>query len=141
MAYGIFPDQGSNPCLLHWQADSLPQGSPSCPFLTCGRFFSKMNKVGLPWWLSDKEPACQSRRHGFKPRFGKIPHATEQVSPFTTTPEPVLQSPGATAREATTRRSLHTATRATREYPFLPLEKARVQQQRPSTAKTKQTNK
>ena len=31
-AHGIFPDQGSNPCLLHWQADSLPlshQGSPS----------------------------------------------------------------------------------------------------------------
>ena len=28
---GIFPTQGSNPCLLHWQADSLPlnhQGSP-----------------------------------------------------------------------------------------------------------------
>ena len=28
---GIFPDQGSNPCLLHWQADSLPLshlGSP-----------------------------------------------------------------------------------------------------------------
>ena len=31
-AYGIFPDQGSNPCPLHWQADSQPlchQGSPS----------------------------------------------------------------------------------------------------------------
>ena len=30
-AYGIFPDQGSNPCTLHWQADSQPlrhQGSP-----------------------------------------------------------------------------------------------------------------
>ena len=29
-ACGIFPDQGLNPCLLHWQADSLPlshQGS------------------------------------------------------------------------------------------------------------------
>ena len=29
---GIFPDQGSNLCLLHWQAVSLPlshQGSPS----------------------------------------------------------------------------------------------------------------
>ena len=29
-ACGIFPDQGSNPCLLHWQADSQPlrhQGS------------------------------------------------------------------------------------------------------------------
>ena len=30
-ACGIFPDQGSNPCPLHWQADSQPlshQGSP-----------------------------------------------------------------------------------------------------------------
>ena len=30
-ACGIFPDQGSNPCLLHWQVDSLPLshlGSP-----------------------------------------------------------------------------------------------------------------
>ena len=30
-ACGIFPDQGSNPCHLHWQADSQPlrhQGSP-----------------------------------------------------------------------------------------------------------------
>ena len=32
VARGIFPDQGSNPCLLHCQADSLPLsqwGSPS----------------------------------------------------------------------------------------------------------------
>ena len=31
-ARGIFPDQGSNPCPLHWQADSQPlrhQGSPN----------------------------------------------------------------------------------------------------------------
>ena len=31
-ACGILPDQGSNPCRLHWQADSQPlhhQGSPS----------------------------------------------------------------------------------------------------------------
>ena len=30
-ACGIFPDQGSNPCLLHWHVDSYPlchQGSP-----------------------------------------------------------------------------------------------------------------
>ena len=35
-ACGIFPDQGSNPCPLHWQADSQPlrhQGSPDIPFL------------------------------------------------------------------------------------------------------------
>ena len=32
-ACGIFPDQGPNPCPLHWQADSQPlrhQGSPGC---------------------------------------------------------------------------------------------------------------
>ena len=32
-ACGIFPDQGSNPCPLHWQVDSQPlrhQGSPVC---------------------------------------------------------------------------------------------------------------
>ena len=35
-ACGIFPDQGSNPCTLHWQADSQPlrhQGSPPFGFL------------------------------------------------------------------------------------------------------------
>ena len=36
VACGIFPDQGSNPCPVHWQADSQPlhhQGSPSAHFL------------------------------------------------------------------------------------------------------------
>ena len=35
MACEIFPDQGSNPCPPHWQADSEPldhQGSPQIPF-------------------------------------------------------------------------------------------------------------
>ena len=34
----IFPDQGSNPCPLHWQADSQPlryQGSPDLPIFMC----------------------------------------------------------------------------------------------------------
>ena len=38
-ACGIFPHQGSNPCLLHWQADSLPlshQGSPALDVLQQG---------------------------------------------------------------------------------------------------------
>ena len=33
---GVFPDQGSNPCPLHWQADSQPlrhQGSPETTVL------------------------------------------------------------------------------------------------------------
>src|SRR5574340_1093436 len=29
--------------------------------------------VGLPWWLSGKESACQCRRHRFDPCSGKIP--------------------------------------------------------------------
>ena len=39
VACGIFPDQGSNPCPLHWQADSQPlrhQGSPVCRFFDDG---------------------------------------------------------------------------------------------------------
>ena len=36
VACGIFPDQGLNPCPLHWQADSQPlrhQGSPVVHFI------------------------------------------------------------------------------------------------------------
>ena len=42
-ACGIFPDQGSNPCPLHWQADSQPlrhQGSPETSSLTIRHFAS-----------------------------------------------------------------------------------------------------
>ena len=46
--------------------------------------------VRLPWWLSGKESACQCRRHRFDPWSGKIPHAVEQISPCTTTIEPLL---------------------------------------------------
>ena len=45
---------------------------------------------GLPWWLSDKESACQCRRHRFPPWSGKIAHAVEQLSPFTIAIESVL---------------------------------------------------
>ena len=30
-AFGIFQDQGSKPCLLHWQAGSLPHGHQGSP--------------------------------------------------------------------------------------------------------------
>ena len=45
-ACGIFPDQGSNPCPLHWQADAQPlchQGSPLQIFLTCRICFMWLN--------------------------------------------------------------------------------------------------
>ena len=30
-------------------------------------------RLGLPWWLSGKEPTCQCGRHGFNPWVRKIP--------------------------------------------------------------------
>ena len=33
-ACGIFPDQGSNPCPLHWQADSQPLRHQESPWVT-----------------------------------------------------------------------------------------------------------
>ena len=48
-ACGIFPDQGSNPCLLHWQADSQPlrrQGSPV--YLFFFKFFSHLGCYIIP---------------------------------------------------------------------------------------------
>ena len=56
---------------------------------------------GLPWWLSGKESACQCRRHEFNPQSEKIPHVMEQLSPCTTTTEPVLWNPGAASTEPT----------------------------------------
>ena len=48
---------------------------------------------GLPWWRSGWESACQCREHGFEPWSGKIPHAAEQLGPWTTTTEPVRLEP------------------------------------------------
>ena len=55
VACGIFPDQGSNPCPLHWQANSQPlrhQGSPHSPL-----FFPPHHLRG--WCL----PSCSTPRH------------------------------------------------------------------------------
>ena len=44
-ACGIFPDQGSNPCRLHWQADSQPLRHQGSPYL-----FLKKN-LFIYFWL------------------------------------------------------------------------------------------
>ena len=38
-ARGILPDQGSNPCPLHWQADSQPLRHQGSPFLLIFEFY------------------------------------------------------------------------------------------------------
>ena len=45
--------------------------------------------MGLPWGFPGKEPTCRCRRHGFEPWSGKIPRATEQLSPWATATESV----------------------------------------------------
>ena len=49
--------------------------------------------LGLPWWRSGWESACQCRGHGFEPWSGKIPHAAEQLGPWATTTEPASLEP------------------------------------------------
>ena len=66
-------------------------------------FQSSVNKVKrrtslVVQGLKNKS-ACQCRRHGFNAWSGKIPHASEQLSPCTTMTEPVLLSLRATTVE------------------------------------------
>ena len=49
--------------------------------------------IGLPWWCSGWESACQCRGHGFEPWSGKIPHAAEQLGPWGTIAEPARLEP------------------------------------------------
>ena len=65
VACGIFPDQGSNPCPLHWQADSQPlrhQGSP-LPSILNGHHCSQI------WLLLLSAPAPQIWNTILSPRY------------------------------------------------------------------------
>ena len=105
-----------------------------------------------------KESTCQFRRQGFYPWSGRIPRAIEQLSLGTTiepvfgsqglaTTEPMcsnswspsVQIPCSTTREASTVRSPYTT--SGEKPPLITTTEKPEQQQRPSTAKSKQTNK
>ena len=68
LACGILLDQGLNPGLLHWQADSLPLSRQRSPQYIFCIDISK----GLPKWLSGKETGCQYGRCRFNPWVRKI---------------------------------------------------------------------
>ena len=89
------------------------------------------SKCSFSRGLSDKESTCPCRRHGFDPRSGKIPHATRQPSQCSTTTEPVIYSPGATAIRGLCAPQLESSP------PLTPTREKPTQQQRPSTAKNK----
>ena len=92
---------------------------------------------GLPWWSSDKEPACQCGGHGFNRWSRKIPHcrATNpgHSSYWVHALEPMLHS-----KQATAMRRLCSAMKSS-PCP-LQLGKAWAQQRRHSTAKNKLKN-
>ena len=106
-------------------------------------FLRNIQEWGLSWWCSGWDSACQCREHGFSPWSEKIPHATEQLSPWATTTKPVCCNswspcalkPVLCNRDATTMRSPDTATQSSPR--SSQLEKAHMQQQRPSRAKNK----
>ena len=52
----------------------------------------KISFQDFPGGTVVKNTPCQCRAHRLGPWSGKIPHATEQLSPCTTTTEPVLYS-------------------------------------------------
>ena len=59
-ACGILPDQGSNPCPLHWQADSQPlhhQGSPGTSVLRVT--FAHCRAGCRTWGTAADLPACR----------------------------------------------------------------------------------
>ena len=133
---------GEAVCTQWWRVDGKPL---CCSFSVAANLkllqsSSKKEYRGLPWGLSGKESACQCKRHGFDSWSQKIPHASEQLSPCTTTTEPVLQNSRAAAVEPTGRlqpmlcnESLNTATR---EQPLR--QEKPAQRGRPSTAEKKQ---
>ena len=61
---------------------------------------SRGKVTGLSWWLSGEGLACQYMGHGFDPWSRKISQAAGQLSPCTTTIEPVLQKLQVTTTEA-----------------------------------------
>ena len=95
------------------EGGTQPQSCGMCPSLrswwllpTQARFCSRFQGralvyniclMGLPWWSSGWESACECRGHGFNPWSGKIPRVAEPWSPpmchncwSPLAPEPVL---------------------------------------------------
>ena len=95
--------------------------------------------MGLPWWRSGWESACQCRGHRFEPWSGKIPHAAEQLGLWATTTEPAHLEP--VLRNKKKAKIVRGPRTAMKSGPHLPqLEKALAQKQRPNTAKKKKSS-
>ena len=112
---------------------SLARSEQNRLFVTSRSIFKGHHKtfkkpyLGLPWWRSGWESACQCRAHRLEPWSGKIPHAAEQLGPWATITEPARLEP--------VLRNKRGPRTAMKSGPRLPqLEKALAQKRRPNTA-------
>jgi len=99
------------------------------------------DEIGLPWWLSDKESACQCRKLGLNPWSGKIPHATEHLghnywAHVLQTLKPVCPRTRALQREKPLQWEAHAPT-TREELPLTPARGKPMQQWRPWMDKNK----
>ena len=77
VACGIFPDQGWNPCPLHWQEDSYPlghQASPSYCFMFSFGFGCKVCRMLTPWSRVEPTPPCVGRESPKHWTAREVPH-------------------------------------------------------------------
>ena len=93
-ACGIFPDKGSNPCPLRWQADFQPlchQGSPEPFFFKIHAFFKKKVNVHCKFfrkniWENSWEnsgKSCERLQSGSNYEMGWVSSMEDQVLPST----------------------------------------------------------
>ena len=82
--------------------------------------------LGPPWWLSGKRVGLPMQRQRFNPWSGKIPHASEQLSSWVTTTEPVLYSPSSET-EKPMQWEAHTATKTQDNQKLITLKKKNCQ--------------
>ena len=80
--------------LLHIRVQSLLVSVMFLSFINLPTgWVLKIILLGLPWWRSGWESACQCRGHGVESRSGKIPYAAEQLGPWAAITEPTRLEP------------------------------------------------
>ena len=89
MAYRVFPNQGSNPCPWHWQADAYPpchQGSPfatldSFSALACTHVYMRVSRTS-PGRGARATPCIWLTRTGERPPLPPAASAAEFLYPY-----------------------------------------------------------
>ena len=86
VACGIFPDQGLNPCPVHWQVDSQPlhyQRSPTTTVLILGDFKRYLNGTSSSLtllfldYLSYNDMISATQSYGHRLDLGLTSHAAD----------------------------------------------------------------